>query len=148
MLFTYHLHIFHPLSTIKMTFLNLFLICTFKEQNLTEKRTNLAENLFKSSTPRSSWSLFFPSLNWANSVWEIWDSGHFNQDNSKGNDIHYLIWSPMNGKINQGIDFPTYEVCFIKWENYKMAFYKNLSQFISHFFGVYLVTWKKPFTEN
>ena len=35
---------------MKMTFLKLFLICTFKDPNLAEKFTNLAENLKKSLT--------------------------------------------------------------------------------------------------
>ena len=74
-------------------------------------------------------------------LWPL-QSGQF-----KGNDIHSWIWSPMNGKTHQGIDFPTYEVCFFKWENYKIAFIKICPNFNSNFFGVNLVTWKKPFTE-
>ena len=35
-LFTYYLHILHRLQIMKMTFLKLFLICTFKYQNLAE----------------------------------------------------------------------------------------------------------------
>ena len=38
---------------MKITFLK------FKEPNLAVRRTNLAENIFKSCTLRSSWSLFF-----------------------------------------------------------------------------------------
>ena len=32
---------------MEIKFLKLFLICTFKDPNLAEKLTNLAENLFK-----------------------------------------------------------------------------------------------------
>ena len=42
--------------------LKWFLICMFKDPNLAENLTNLAENLLKNWTPRSSRSLFFPSL--------------------------------------------------------------------------------------
>ena len=37
-------YLYH-LQTMKMTFLKLFLISTFKNSNLAEKLTNLAENL-------------------------------------------------------------------------------------------------------
>ena len=47
---------------MKMTFLVLFIICTFKDPKLAEKWTNLAGNPKQSWTPRSSWSSFFPSL--------------------------------------------------------------------------------------
>ena len=62
---------------MKMTLLKFFLICTFKEPNLAEKRTNLAGNLWKSWTPRSSWSLFFPSL-FLNLEWQSsYSKSHF-----------------------------------------------------------------------
>ena len=62
MLFTYYWHILLHLQAIKMICLKLFLICKLKDPNLAKKLTNLAENLLKNLTPRSSWSLFFPSL--------------------------------------------------------------------------------------
>ena len=62
MLYTQYLHILHHLQAIKMTFLKLFFICMFKDPKLAEKWTNLAENPKKPLTPRSSWSLFIPSL--------------------------------------------------------------------------------------
>ena len=58
MLFTKYLQILNHLQAIQMMFLKLFLICTFKDQNLAEKLTNVEENIFKNWTPRSSWSLF------------------------------------------------------------------------------------------
>ena len=39
-----------------------FLIFIFKNPNLAEKFTNLADNLKKGWSPRSSWSSFFPCL--------------------------------------------------------------------------------------
>ena len=42
-----------------MPILKSFLICTFKDPNLAKNFTNLAENLKKKLTPRSSWSSFF-----------------------------------------------------------------------------------------
>ena len=45
-----------------MTFLKLFLICMFKEPNLAEKRTNLAENLFLKLNSTEFTELFSPSL--------------------------------------------------------------------------------------
>ena len=44
MLYTKYLHILHHLQAMKMTYLELFLICTFKDPKLAEKRTKLAEN--------------------------------------------------------------------------------------------------------
>ena len=52
----------HHLQAMKKIFFKLFLICTFKDPDLAEKFTYLAENIFFKLTPRSSWSLFFPSL--------------------------------------------------------------------------------------
>ena len=52
----------HHLQAMKMTFLKLFFICMFKDPKLAEKWTNLAKNPKKNLTPRSSWSLFFPSV--------------------------------------------------------------------------------------
>ena len=46
-LFTKYFNILHHLQTMKMIFLKVFLTCTFKDPNLAEKFTNLAENLFK-----------------------------------------------------------------------------------------------------
>ena len=37
----------HHLQAMKMILLKLFLICTFKDPNLAENLTNLAENLLK-----------------------------------------------------------------------------------------------------
>ena len=48
MLYTKYLHILHHLQAMKMIFLKLFVIGTFKDANLAEKLTNLAENLLKS----------------------------------------------------------------------------------------------------
>ena len=50
MLLTYYLHILHHLHAMKLLFLNLFLICMFKDANLAEKLPNLAENIFKGSS--------------------------------------------------------------------------------------------------
>ena len=47
MLFTKYLQILNHLQAIQMMFLKLFLICTFKDQNLAEKLTNVEENIFK-----------------------------------------------------------------------------------------------------
>ena len=47
MLYAYYLHILHHLQAMKMTVLELFLICTFKDPKLAEKWTNLAENPIK-----------------------------------------------------------------------------------------------------
>ena len=44
-----------------MIFLKVLLICTFKDPNVAEIFTNLAVNIFLNVTPRSSWSLLFPS---------------------------------------------------------------------------------------
>ena len=43
-----------------MTFLKVFLICTFKDPNLVEKLTNLAENLLKVELHRVHRVSFFP----------------------------------------------------------------------------------------
>ena len=50
MLYTQYLHILHHLQAMKMTFLELFLICTFEEPKLAEKLTNLAENPKKNNS--------------------------------------------------------------------------------------------------
>ena len=58
-----YLHIIlHHVQAMKIVFLKLFLICMFKDANLAEKLTNLAENLLKSWNQWSSWSSFFLSL--------------------------------------------------------------------------------------
>ena len=62
MLYTLYLHILHHLQAMKMTFLDLFLFCIFKDLKLAEKWTNSAENPKKNWTLWSSWSSFFPSL--------------------------------------------------------------------------------------
>ena len=66
MLFTQYLHNLHHVQAVKMIFSYLFLICTFKDNNLAENWTNFAENLkklgsaepvepaFYNSDPRSS----------------------------------------------------------------------------------------------
>ena len=61
MLFTYYLHILLHLQAMKMIFLKLFLICTFKDPNLAENLTNL-KIFFLNLTLWSSRSSFFPSL--------------------------------------------------------------------------------------
>ena len=53
----------HHLQAMKITFVKLFFICTFKNLNLAEKFTNLANNLLKGWTLRSLLSSFFPCLN-------------------------------------------------------------------------------------
>ena len=47
MLYAQYLHISHHLQAMKMTFLEVFLNCMFKDPKLAEKWTNLAENLNK-----------------------------------------------------------------------------------------------------
>ena len=54
---------------MKIICLKLFLICTFKDPNLAEDLTNLAENLLRNWTLRSLWSLFFPSLTTSSVTW-------------------------------------------------------------------------------
>ena len=45
-----------------MTFLELFLICTFKDPKLAEKWTNLAENPIKKLNSAKFMDFIFPSL--------------------------------------------------------------------------------------
>ena len=54
-----YLNMLHHLHAMKMIFLKLFQISMFKNPNLADIFTNLAENQKISWTPRSSWSLFF-----------------------------------------------------------------------------------------
>ena len=75
MLYTKYLHILHHLQAMKMTFLKLFLIFTFKGAKLAEKWTNLAENQNKSWTPWSLWSLFFASLERTRASYELSEKG-------------------------------------------------------------------------
>ena len=71
-----------PLYAMKMIFLMLFLICTFKAPNLAEKRTKLAENLFQIWTAMS----LSP---WVHHECIFWDSAWIYYI-VKGN---YEIWS-------------------------------------------------------